>query len=360
VVSGSIDLPADPRIRRILVLKWSAMGDVVISTALFEDIRRAFPDARIDLNTLPPWDRLLFSEDRRFSRVVAIDLRGGEGGWRGAWKWLRAVNRGRYDLLIDLQSNDRSRFLVSLLHLFGRGIPCRIGNHRRFPYNIAPDPPGGVIHPFLLQRRALEAGGIPATTPRPLLHVPERHRQRAAGMASLHRLEPGRYVIFLPGSQAAGWLKRWGAGRYAALADILHRNGIDRTVLIGGGDEEEECRRIEESAEEGGVVNLCGRTEILDIVPLCEGARAIVANDTGTAHVASCTDRPMVVICGPTDPRKVKPVGDNVVALQASIPCINCYKKTCDHDHACMTSITPEQVFETLRPLLAQDGPRGS
>ena len=107
-------------------------------------------------------------------------------------------------------------------------------------------------------------------------------------------------------------------------------------------------------------MNLCGRTEVLDIVPLCEGARAIVANDTGTAHVASCTERPMVVICGPTDPRKVKPVGDNVVALQASLPCINCYGKTCDHHHACMESITPEQVFETLRPLLAKDPPRRS
>ena len=54
-MSYCADLPANPAIRRILVLKWSAMGDVIIATALFEDIARAFPDREIHLNTLVPW-----------------------------------------------------------------------------------------------------------------------------------------------------------------------------------------------------------------------------------------------------------------------------------------------------------------
>lgn len=350
---AKLHLQGNSGIRRILVMKWSAMGDVVITTALFDDLRRAFPHAEIDLDTLPPWDRLLFAGDPRFDRVQAIDLRGKDGGWRGTWKWLSQVNARRYDMLVDLQSNDRSRLLVGMLHLFGRNVRWRLGNHRRWPYNVAPEPPQGVIHPFTLQQRTLQAAGIGTVTPRPSLHVPERNRQRVADLLREQGLTAGRYAVFLPGCQAAGWLKRWGAERYAALAGLLLREGIERVVLCGGKDELEECQRIVQMAESEGVINLCGRTEILDLVPLCASALVIVGNDTGTAHVASCTDRPMVVICGPTDPRRVKPVGDNVVALQATgIDCLNCYcKRPCAH-HLCMEAIPPQQVLETLRPHL--------
>jgi len=351
MANSTLHLPDNPEIRRILVIKWSAMGGVVISTALFEDLRAAFPQAEIDLNTLPPWNRLLFAADPRFGRVHAVDLRGKEGGWRGTWKWLKEINARRYDLLVDLQSNDRSRLLVSLLHLFGRRIPWRLGNHRRWPYNVAPAPPQGVIHPFTLQQQTLQAAGIPTETLRPHLHIPDHNRERVREMMREHSLSPRNYAVFLPGSQAAGWLKRWGAERYAELARLLRDAGVPRIVLCGGKDELEECRRIEVTGGEG-IVNLCGLTEIQDLVPLCEEARVIVGNDTGTAHVASCTDRPMIVVCGPTDPRRVKPVGENVVALQAPLDCINCYCKVPCEDHACMAALTPPMVFESLRPYL--------
>jgi ADP-heptose:LPS heptosyltransferase len=97
-------------------------------------------------------------------------------------------------------------------------------------------------------------------------------------------------------------------------------------VLVGGPDEIEECQRIAQACGPW-LINLCGQTAILDIPPLCEPARFIVANDTGTAHLAAATTVPMLVLCGPTDPRRVKPLGDNVTTLQADLPCINCYRK---------------------------------
>jgi heptosyltransferase-2 len=162
-----------------------------------------------------------------------------------------------------------------------------------------------------------------------------------------HGLRPGHYAVFLPGCNADGHLKRWGAARYAALANRIHREGLERIALIGGPDEVEECRRIE-SACGDWLANLCGQTAILDIPLLCESARFIVANDTGTAHLAAVSSTPMTVLCGPTDPRRVKPLGDNVTALQADLPCVNCYRKTCSH-HSCMAMLTPPLVWRHLR-----------
>ena len=82
--------------RRVLIVKWSAMGDVAIATALMEDVCRACPDAEVDLNVMPAYLDL-FAEDKRFRQVFAIDLRGKDRGWRGMRKWLREVKLGGYD-----------------------------------------------------------------------------------------------------------------------------------------------------------------------------------------------------------------------------------------------------------------------
>lgn len=348
-----IDLPGDSAIRRILIIKWSAMGDVILATAPFQDIVQAFPGREIHLNTLPPWITL-FQDDPRFQQIFAFDLRSHAHFHQGMRDWLRHVRRMRYDLIIDLQSTDRSRILLSLLWLSGRRIPYRLGNHPRFPYNIAPRGVDRSVHAIERMRAALQAGGIAARTQRPVLHIPARNQERAQALMQRHGLPAGDYAVFFPGCQAAGHLKRWGAERYAALAQRLHAvEGLAKIALIGAGDEMEECQKIER-ASGPWVVNLCGETEIRDIVPLCEQARWLVANDTGTAHLAAAANRPMVVICGPTDPRRVKPLGDRVTTLQADLPCVNCYLKECSH-HSCMPAITPDRVLATLQSLQAQE-----
>lgn len=348
------DLPAHTGIRRILIIKWSALGDIVIASAVMEDIRRAFPTAEIDLNTMAPWDAL-FEHDPRFRRVFTVDLRRTERGLRGMRRWLRAVRAGRYDLIVDLQSNARARLLMALLRLTGARVPYRLGNHPGFGYNIYPAGLPAVIHAFDHLRASLRTAGIPTVTPRPVLHPGDTHHQRAAQLLREHRLNAGRYALFMPGCAAAHKLKRWGNARYIALARLLKEQGIvDKVALIGAKDELDDCREIAATCGPW-VVNLCGETRVLDIVPLAASACLIVSNDTGTAHVAATSSAPMVVICGPTDPRRVKPLGDNVATEQAQLDCINCYRKECSH-HSCMPLVTPGQVLTTLRRLLAAQG----
>lgn len=329
------------------------MGDIVISTALFEDIRRAFPDAAIDLNILPPWNRL-FRNDPRFNEVIAVDLRKSEKGIKGFWHWLQEVKRRNYDLIVDLQSNDRSRWLMIALGLLGGKARYRLGNHKRYPYNLAPEPPQELpIHPFVMQQRALESAGIPALTKRPVLPVDTAAERRVEQLLVEAKLQPEHYAVLLPGCQAAGYLKRWGADNYAGLAQLLRQQGL-KVAIVGGPDEMGECEKIAATGDSEWLLNLCGKTQIVDIVPLARQARLIVGNDTGTAHVASASDRPMLVLCGPTDPRRVKPIGENVEALQLTdLDCINCYcKVSCDH-HSCMKLLTPELVLAKLQQMAA-------
>jgi heptosyltransferase-2 len=344
----AVNLPARHDIRRILIMKWSALGDIAVASAVMEDVRRAFPHAELHLNTLPPWDKL-FDGDPRFAKVIAIPLR--RQGLANSLRWLREVRRNRYDLIVDFQSNDRSRILLTLLKLSGAGVRWMSGNRLRFPYNLGASPLPKTAHAFERLRANIAGAGIPTVTPLPMFHIPPRNCERAAELLRAHGLQGKRYAVFLPGCQTAGYLKRWGAIRYSALAIYLREAGYDNVVLLGAADEMEECQRIQAACGEW-VVNLCGQTEVLDLIPLCEQAACIVANDTGTAHVTAAAAVPMAVFFGATDPRRARPIGDHVATLQSEIYCINCYRKHCSH-HSCVELVSPEAVFAALQRLKA-------
>lgn len=351
-VSGNL-IPKDT-IRRILIIKWSALGDVVITSALMEDIARAFPDAKIHLNTQPNCVSL-FNADPRFTEVFAIDVRKKGERWSNSLAWIRKVRAGRYDLLIDFQRSDHSRFLLALLWLAGGASRYRLGNRGGFPYTHQPHNRDPQAHAFVMMRSVLESVGIPARTPHPVFHPTREQLDRVKALRDEHGLGDNEYVVLLPGSHAAGQLKRWGVARYTELAQALHAQGVGKIVLIGGPDEVEDCAQI--AALGDFVVNLNGKLELLQIAPVCEGARAIIGNDTGTAHFASAAGRPLLVLCGPTDPRRVKPIGDATFAVQADLPCISCYAKVCrnpDH-HACMKAIKPDWVATSVSALIAGD-----
>lgn len=347
-VSGRIPQEA---IRRILIIKWSALGDVAIASALMEDIARAFPGAEIHLNTQPNCIKL-FKDDPRFTQVFAIDIRKKGSRWANAMAWIRKVRSANYDLLIDLQRSDRSRFLLTLLWLTGGAPRYRLGNRGGFPYSHQPENRDPRAHAFVMMRSVLESAGIPVRTSHPVFYPGASQLDQVESLRDKHGLVDGRYAVLLPGSHAAGLLKRWGTQRYIELAGLLHAQGMEKIVLIGGPDEVEVCRQI--AAAGDFVVNL-NNLELLQIAPLCKGAAAIIGNDTGNAHFAAAAARPMLVLCGPTDPRRVKPIGDSVFAVQANLPCINCYSKQCRNPdyHACMKAISPEWVAANLPALAA-------
>lgn len=346
---NSVDLG---KVRRILVIKWSALGDVVIASALMEDIARAFPDAEIHLNTQPNCTGL-FAHDPRFAEVWAIDVRSKTHRWTNSLAWLKKVRAGHYDLVIDLQRSDHSRMLLALLWLSGGAPRIRIGNRGGFPYTQQPAIRRPDVHALPMMKSTLQSIGIPTPTTHPVLYPAPDRASIVSSMREQYGLVSQGYVVLLPGSNAAGQLKRWGPARFSELAQRLHLQGMGKIVVIGGPDEVDECAAIAASGDY--VVNLNGQLQLLDIAPMCMGAAAIIGNDTGTAHFASAAARPLLVLCGPTDPRRVKPIGEGTVAVQAQLPCSNCYAKTCgnpDH-HACMKAITPEWVAAHLPELMA-------
>jgi heptosyltransferase II len=338
------DLPRNPAIRRILIIKWGGMGDIVISTAIMEDICQAFPQAELHLNTMPAWQSL-FAHDPRFSRVWCVNLQQRPGRWRAYRQWLAEVASMQYDLIIDLQTNDKSRGLLTMLRLMGKAPALLLGNHPQFPYTVRQPQHLPQAHSFQIMQQTLLCAGISVRTLSPKLNIAPASVANAERLLAENGLVAKSFAVFLCGSHAEGLTKRWGAAHYAELVRHCLQQG-ERVVLLGGHDEAEECLAIA-SQHPQQVVNLCGKTSLLEVPVICEQAKYIVANDTGTAHLAAATKTPMTVICGPTNPLRVKPPGLQVIALQLDVPCKNCYAKQCSH-HSCMRQLSPSQLVPHL------------
>ncbi len=156
-------------------------------------------------------------EDDRFGRVLAIDLKGKDRGWRAIRKWLRQVKAGGYDLVFDFQSNDRSWSLFALWRLSSFKVPVFVGHHKRFPYKFAPPkldrPPRGVDG----LRRMLGEVGIEANTPCPVIGVSEARVSRVNDLLKSQSLGSHRFILLCPGPPGRRSLETLGSRKVFGL-----------------------------------------------------------------------------------------------------------------------------------------------
>lgn len=189
-----------------------------------------------------------------------------------------------------------------------------------------------------LARTALECAGLEAGAPsaaRIVVNDPERESVRRR-LASACR---DGYVVVVPGA-AFGPAKAWPEERYRELcARLIEHIPV---VLAGSSGDAAVCERIARAVP--AVQSLAGRTSLGEMLALVEGARAVVANDSGAPHVAAALSVPCVVLFGSTSPAWTAPRGHDVRILQFKVHCNPCFLRTCPTNLECFNGIPVEDV----------------
>lgn len=340
---------------RILIIKPSSLGDVIHALPVLHGLRERYPKAAISWLIGKPFaplierhpeldDVILFDRARysRFGRSIRATT--------AFVDFARVLRRRDFDLVIDLQGLFRSGLLA-----FVTGAAVRIGfasarelawafyNHRL----RTPDPNLHAADKNYLVSRVL---GFDAVAMRFDLAVTEDERTRAKEILSTAGLgSTDRFVSVWPGAR---WeTKRWAAQRFAETIGRLHREHDLRAVLMGDPNERELCTRI---AAESGVspIVLAGATGIREAVAVTERSAVVVAHDSAPVHIAAALGRPLVAVCGPTNPARTGPYAARDSVIQADLPCVPCYLKRlacCPYDHQCMKDVTVDIVVRAVR-----------
>jgi lipopolysaccharide heptosyltransferase I len=331
-------------VRRVLIVRLGALGDIVHAIPVAVALRRAWPAAEIDwlvsarhreiLELVPVLDRLL-----------AVNDRGGARGGRSLADAVREMRARRYDLAIDLQGLIKSAALARLSG--ARRVLGFARAHLREPvarlfYTERYDPGAGreagePPHVVRMNLDALRAVGIEAGPPEFPLSVPP-----SAVADGLKSEAGGRYALLNPG---AAWPnKRWPASRFAALARMLRDRMMLRSVVIWGPGEREIGEAI--VAESEGAALLSPQTTIADVIAIARGADVMVSGDTGPTHLAAAVATPIVGIYGPTSPGRNGPWSPDDVTVSRSEICECPHLRRCVGAHWCLLDLPVEEVLE--------------
>jgi len=316
---------------RILLVRLSALGDVVTGLHVLATLRVRQPEAYVGWLVEDRFAGLLEGHPQ-LDALHVYPRR--SGVLRGGLRLTLSLRRHRYETALDLQGNLKSGVLARLsgarrvVGLDGRH--SREGN-RLFVRDRVAAGPGHRNDAYWTLLDAVIGPG-----PRLLATLP------AAA-------PPHGRIVFHPG--VSRWLpfKRWPASSFAALGDRLAtRLGTEVLVSSGPADREEAnavvgaMRTPARLADEPGLPAL---------VRLLAGARLVVAADTGPAHLAAASGVPTVVLFGPTDPAVAAPLGPRVRSLRAGVRCSPCELRSCP-DTVCMSGISVDAVESAALELL--------
>ena len=286
-----------PNIRRILVIRLSALGDFIMALPAMAAIRRHHPDADITLLTTKPLSELAKRSDW-FNRIE-IDAK---PSWReiGAWlrlrRWLR---RGRFDRVYDLQSQDRTAIYFRLFWPGKRPEWSGIARGASHPHG---DPERRNMHAFDIHAAQLRVAGITDIPPPDLAWLDEN--TKPLGL-------PSRIALLGPGSAPHRPAKRWPTSAYGALARQLVERGIT-PVVIGTAGERQLADAIRAVCPK--TRDLTGQTSLFAIAGLARRAAFAIGSDTGPMHLIAMVGCPVIsLFSAESNPARSAPRGQVTV-----------------------------------------------
>lgn len=338
-----IDLPSQPA--KILMIKPSAIGDVVHTLPILNLLRKRFPNAKISWLLTPACAGLLEGHPMLDEIILFERKRFGES-WRnpsaakGLFSFARDLRDRKFDLVIDLQGLLRSGWLT-----WQTGAPVRVGfaNAREFAWiaythrvKIA-TMQQHAIERYLRVAEALGCGRAPVEFP---FATNDADRQHVATLLA----DIGPLAVLLPGTNWA--TKRWPIDYFAQLVAPLRENHRLAVVVAGGPDVSSLAKLIPDA------VDLTGKTNLRQLTALLERADLVIANDSGPMHIASALGKKLITIFGPTNPIRTGPFQRLDTVIRLDIACSPCYSRECSH-HSCMRWLTPSQLLrqvDEIRP----------
>lgn len=330
--------------RHVLVLRFSALGDVVLTTPALEALKSAWPDTRVTFVTGAGLGCMV-----RHSPYVdeVVELQKGQG----MLAFCNALRARGPDAVLDLHGRGRTRVIRMLLP----GARTVVWEKRPWqdtvPVKLRLRPYHARMHISARYHRAVEEL-VGRTLPRGTLHhgLPPDGPQRAAELLVAHGVSLDVPVVGM--SPGANWAtKRWPLERYAELAARAQRWGA-QVVVTGSPDENTLAEQLVAAAP--GAVNLCGKVKLDLLGSVVARCTAFVANDSGPMHLARALGVPTLTFFGSTDPRQFQ--FDGHAALFAGTPCAPCSffgLNACPKGHfACMMDLTVDAAADALRALL--------
>ena len=328
------------------------MGDVVLSTPAIENVRRWAPEAHIAFMTRP-YTREVVEENPFLDEVIIYDKFGKHHGWLATITFALGLRKKKFDLALVLHGTNRAHIICHLA-----GIPERVGWNRKKGFlltnRVFYSKREGKKHEIEYVFEIVEAAGIPITSTKLLLSIPEKIQFETKKRLIEYGFTSGFFAIH---SGASSPSKKWPIEKFSQLIDFLHEKKKLPFVIVGG-TEEEKLGEILVRGRETFVKDCTGILSVSELAALLKESLVLISNDSGPVHVACAVGTPVISIFGRKKtnlgPNVWGPVGDKSVVLQHDVGCPVCLADECEKNFACLEAVRVDEVIESIEHLLTR------
>lgn len=336
--------------KNILIIKLSAIGDVIHALPVAHALRQCYPQSRITwivekpaydlLTNNPNIDEIMIFEKAKYKSFSGLIRHGCE---------LAEVLRSKkFDLAIDLQGLFKSAAISWLSGARGRLVYCNARElSDRIGKRVCGDfSDGHIVDRYLDVVRYL---GGDIQQPEFTIHITDEEAKLSHSIAAKAGLDLAQaYVVLAPGTNWPN--KCWPLPHFSSLANKLTTLGLIPVIVGGPGDQ----HLAAEISDRTNIppVDLTGKTSLKQLAYIIQQARAFVGGDTGPMHLAAALRTPTVALFGPTDAKRNGPYGKNNKVLTVMHDCQGCWKRSCPRQKECLENISPDKVVEAIELLI--------
>ena len=339
-------LPKDFVPKRILVVKLDHLGDVILATPVFSNLRHAYPNAELHALT-GRWSRVVLERHPDVNAVFdynspAFSRIGQSTTLKQAFQLYRELHRQKYDLIIELRGDWRTT-KFSLLQL----TPHRLSRAALQIENKLGRSRFSGTHETTRNLDVLRHAGIPTSIQTATFSVTTADEKWASDFLAIHKIDKQCPLVAIhPGSPIP--LKRWLPERYAKLADWLIARKGTQVLFVGVKDEIPIVTEIQRRMK-GISINIAGETTLTQLASILHTCNMFIGNDSGPMHLAAAVGTPTIGLYGPGDPTRFAPIGVACQTIRRKLDCPPCLGTTCQFGKdGCMSKIQVPDVIQVL------------
>jgi len=346
----------------ILIVKLSAIGDVVHTLPSLAALRKLYPKSHITwvveeassdiIRGHPHLDRVIISRRKRwienlkkfhYIKITISEIR----------LFIKTLRDRKYDLVIDFHGLSKSSMIVILG-----------GGKRKLGYDSMQELSGLFLNekiPEDMEKHAVDRYldfirylGTDIDNPEFYIPIEEENRTRVERLLKANGIDINEPFVTV--NPVAFWdTKLWEDVKFARLCDRIAED-LKQKVVFTGNSGDGRIKHIQ-SMMNFPSVNLEGQTTLKDLAYLYKLSVLLVTTDSGPMHIAAAMNAPTVALFGPTDPSRTGPYGKGHIVVRKKMSCSPCFLKKCDTKR-CMKEITVEEVFEAAMQVVNSEKER--
>lgn len=348
-MSSLISIEEKSKIKKVLVRATNWIGDAVMTTPAVATIRKNLPDAEITLLAMG-WVADVFASSPHVDKIILYDKKERHKGVTGKIRLGLELRKEKFDAAILLQNAFEAAFITLLANIPIRAGYTTDGRGLLLTHGVRKQPGIDKKHQVHYYQEMLQGLGFTPAPDKQELFIADDRRQAAESFLRDKNVAKEELLVGLNPGAAYGPAKRWPAGKYGELAGKLNHDHHNITVLVFGTEADQDAAQtISSSVDPQKIINLTGKTTLIQAMALIARCNCFVTNDSGLMHVAAALQIPLVAVFGSTNHITTAPFSQKAIIVRKDLPCSPCMKTHCPLNHfQCMEKISVDEVKDQV------------